>query len=127
MPSASPPHDSSFTSARTSPTHPSSPAVDLSVHGTLHAHGNLHEAHNVSYSIGLVGEYLLHVRLHAAGVQLPGSPFRLVVTPGHAHAQATILPEQSIVGTVGMDAKSGCGVRRPAKRLKLPSLHFAFT
>ena len=34
------------------------------------------EAHNVSYSIGLVGEYLLHVRLHAArrsaaGLALP--------------------------------------------------------
>ena len=31
--------------------------------GTLHSRGHLHESHNVSYSIGLVGEYLLHVRL----------------------------------------------------------------
>ena len=34
--------------------------------GTLHAHGKLVEKHTVSYSIGLVGEYLLHVRFMCA-------------------------------------------------------------
>ena len=41
--------------------------------GWLHAKGNLVETHNVSYSIGLVGEYLLHVRLRQQAVALPGS------------------------------------------------------
>jgi hypothetical protein len=39
--------------------------------GTLHAHGKLVEKHTVSYSIGLVGEYLLHVRLRQASIALP--------------------------------------------------------
>ena len=47
--------------------------------GTLHAHGKLFEAHKVSYSIAIAGEYLLHVRLHQQAVSLPGSPFNLKV------------------------------------------------
>jgi len=78
--------------------------------GTLHAHGHLHDQHNVSYSIGLVGEYLLHVRLRQQAAAIPGSPFNLVVMPGPAHAQSTKLPREQIIGTVGMDPSSGCGV-----------------
>lgn len=78
--------------------------------GTLHARGHLHETHQVSYSIGLVGEYLLHVRLRQQAAALPGSPFRLIVMPGPADAGSTKLPKQSIVGTVGMEATAGCGI-----------------
>ena len=42
---------------------------------------------------------------------LPGSPFNLVVMPGPADAGSTRLPKGAIVGTVGMDSGSGCGVR----------------
>ena len=78
--------------------------------GTLHARGHLHELHNVSYSIGLVGEYLLHVRLRQKAAALPGSPFNLVVMPGPAQALSTKLSTKAIVGTVGMDTDSGCGL-----------------
>ena len=78
--------------------------------GTLHARGNLFEAHNVSYSIGLVGQYLLHVRLRQQAAALPGSPFCLTVKPGKAHALSTTLPRSSIAGTVGMGAEMGCGL-----------------
>ena len=79
--------------------------------GTLHAHGKLVEKHTVSYSIGLVGEYLLHVRLRQASIALPGSPFRLLVQPNVACARTSrveLPPNGRIEGLVGMTA--GCGV-----------------
>ena len=79
--------------------------------GTLHAHGKLVEKHTVSYSIGLVGEYLLHVRLRQASIALPGSPFRLLVEPNVACARTSrveLPPNGRIEGLVGMTA--GCGV-----------------
>lgn len=48
--------------------------------GTLHARGELYEKHAVYYSIGLAGEYLLHVRLRHAAAAIPGSPFKLEVS-----------------------------------------------
>ena len=60
--------------------------------GTLHAHGQLHERHKVLYSIGLAGEYFLHVRLRQQAKAIPGSPFRLTVLPGPAHARSTYAP-----------------------------------
>ena len=78
--------------------------------GTLHAKGNLHETHSVSYSIGLVGEYLLHVRLRQQAAAVPGSPFQLVVMPGAAHALSTTLPKDKILGIVGKSEDTGCGV-----------------
>ena len=70
------------------------------------------ETHKVSYSIGLVGQYLLHVRLRAQGVSLPGSPFLLKVLPNVAHAAATRLPTTTpiAVGKVGTAAEAGCGL-----------------
>lgn len=65
----------------------------------------------VSYSIGLCGEYLLHVRLRHSMVALPGSPFRLHVYPNVAHAGATRIPRGLICGAVGDAADAGCGVR----------------
>ena len=62
--------------------------------GRLRAHGNLVEWHKVAYSIGLCGRYLLHVGLRQQSTPLPGSPFRLEVTPGPAHALATRIPEE---------------------------------
>lgn len=78
--------------------------------GTLHAHGKLVETHHVSYSIGLCGVYLLHVRLRHSAVALPGSPFRLEVFPNVAHAGATRLPRGLIYGHVGDGAEAGCGM-----------------
>lgn len=60
--------------------------------GTLHAHGQLHEVHRASYSVGRVGKYLLHIQLRQQALPLPGSPFSLTVKPGPAHAIATKLP-----------------------------------
>ena len=77
--------------------------------GTLHAKGKIFDSHKVSYSIGLVGEYLLHVRLRQQAVALPGSPFRLKVTPNEAHAHSTTLSVGNIIGPVGTDADAGCG------------------
>ena len=57
---------------------------------------------------GVVGEYLLHVRLRQQAVSLPGSPFCLSVVPNLAHARSTKLPRDAIVGLVGADA--GCKV-----------------
>jgi len=67
--------------------------------GRLHAKGQLIERHEVNLSIGLCGEYLLHVRLRqpsgdvsAEELALPGSPFKLHVAPGAAHPLLTPLP-----------------------------------
>ena len=60
--------------------------------GLLHSHGKLSDSHRVSYSIGVAGVYLLHVRLRQQGAALPGSPFMLTVRPGEAHALSTKLP-----------------------------------
>ena len=48
--------------------------------GTLHAKGKTVETHKVSYSVGRVGTYLLHVRLRQQAVPLNGSPFSLKVS-----------------------------------------------
>ena len=69
--------------------------------GTLHAHGALREFHTASYSIGVAGSYLLHVRLRNQAVALPGSPFLLQVTPGAAFAQSSSLPYESLLSEVG--------------------------
>jgi hypothetical protein len=62
------------------------------------------ETHAVSFSVGVVGTYLLHVKLrapHAAGVSpsslaLPGSPFLLEVRPGGAHPMSTRIPARAL-------------------------------
>jgi len=74
--------------------------------GTLHAHGALIKTHQVSYSVGAAGKYLMHVGLRQQSVVLPGSPFALEVKPGPAHAPSTkfpedVLPLQTVVGTQG--------------------------
>ena len=83
--------------------------------GPLRSKGNIHETHKVSYSVGLVGRYLLHVRLRQAALPVPGSPFTLVVTPGKPHARSTHLPAEisagrPLMGLVGTrtDAQAGC-------------------
>ena len=62
--------------------------------------------HQVSYSVGKAGHYLLHVGLRGQSAILPGSPFALDVQPGPAHAPSTcippeLLPLQTVVGTTG--------------------------
>ncbi len=76
--------------------------------GTLHAHGQLHEVHKVSYSIGLAGQYLLHVRMRQAAASLPGSPFVLSVVPASAYAKSTRLPAEPLRGMVGNAEGDGC-------------------
>ena len=81
--------------------------------GTLHARGKIFETHSVSYSIGIVGEYLMHVRLRQQAAALPGSPFRLTVLPSLAHARSCRLPlaemNGGIVGLVGAAADRNAG------------------
>ena len=72
--------------------------------GTLHAHGQLHEWHRVSYSIGVAGEYLLHVRLHTSAASLRGSPYLLVCEPGPPFALSSKLPTEELEAEVGEDA-----------------------
>ena len=69
--------------------------------GTLHSHGALREFHTVSYSIGVAGSYLLHVRLRNQAAALPGSPFPLQVLPGPAWAQSSSLPFEQLTSEVG--------------------------
>ena len=78
--------------------------------GTLHAHGKLVKCHQVHYSVGRAGQYLLHVGIRNQAAPLPGSPFELTVLPGAAHPVATSLPMndmgiaaplQGIVGEAG--------------------------
>ena len=62
--------------------------------------------HQVSYSVGVAGKYLLHVGLRGQNAVLPGSPFQLEVKPGKAHAPSTSLPAEqlplmTVVGTPG--------------------------
>lgn len=61
--------------------------------GKLHARGHLPETHRVSYSVGVTGQYLLHVRLRKQAASLPGSPFLLTVVPGTAYHLSTVLPK----------------------------------
>ena len=80
--------------------------------GTLHAHGQLHEVHSCTYSVGMAGKYLLHVWLRNQALPMPSSPFDLVVHPGTAQAQATRLPAESLPlrGIVGTKKDKGCHV-----------------
>ena len=68
--------------------------------GRLHSHGKLHETHKASYSVGVAGQYLLHVRLRKQARALPGSPFLLTIKAGPAFAMSTTLPKE-IHGEVG--------------------------
>lgn len=76
--------------------------------GTLHAHGKLHEVHKVSYSIGLAGQYFLHVRLRQQAMPIPGSPFLLSVKPAPAHGHSSRLASGTIRGLVGLGQEAGC-------------------
>ena len=69
--------------------------------GTLHSHGQLRDAHKVSYSIGVSGKYLLHVRLRKQAIGLPGSPFLLEVEPGPAFALSSSMPFEPLSSEVG--------------------------
>jgi hypothetical protein len=76
--------------------------------GVLHAHGQLHDVHRVSYSLGLAGDYFLHVRLRQEALPLPGSPFLLTVSPAAAHGRSSRLPAGPLRGKVGLGADDGC-------------------
>jgi hypothetical protein len=78
--------------------------------GHLHSKGRLHEKHVVSYSVGRVGRYLLHVRLRQQALPLPGSPFALTVSPGAADARSThlVCDDMPLRGTVGLADSEGC-------------------
>ena len=74
--------------------------------GMLQTHGELVRTHQVSYSVGKAGKYLLHVGLRGQSAILPGSPFMLEVVPGPAHAPSTAIPAnqlplRTVVGTTG--------------------------
>ena len=90
--------------------------------GRRHAKGQLVEKHEVHFSVGVCGNYMLYVNLrqpHTPGAGLtlqqaskgnetlgiggdwavPGSPFALRVAPGKAYALTTSIPAESIVFT----------------------------
>ena len=46
----------------------------------------------------------MHVRLRQQALPIPGSPFKLTVLPGPAHAKSTSLSRELLVGMVGTDA-----------------------
>ena len=77
--------------------------------GRLYAHGKLYDTHRVSYSIGVAGQYLLHVRLRNQAASLPGSPFTLQVHPGPAFALSTYMPPGPITGEVGTNITISLG------------------
>ena len=84
--------------------------------GTLHAHGKLQEWHRVSYSIGVAGQYLLHVRLRKQASSLPGSPFMLTISPGRAYALSTRLPDEiagQVDGLCEMEIETGDKMGNP--------------
>lgn len=91
--------------------------------GRLHAKGQLVEAHEVHFSVGVCGSYLLYVSLRqphtpwssAPGVsprglaedwQIPGSPFTLQVFPGAPYALTTQIPSSSLPLRGGPEANS---------------------
>ena len=80
--------------------------------GTLHAHGQIVKFHTVRYSVGLAGQYWLHVGLRQQETRLPGSPFLLNVNPGMAHARSSELPAASIPlsGTVTGSGGVSCSM-----------------
>jgi hypothetical protein len=68
--------------------------------GRLHAKGQLHESHEVHFSVGACGRYLLHVSLRPRATEpvipLPGSPFTLDVIPGKAHPLSTKIETEAL-------------------------------
>ena len=65
--------------------------------------GAMPPTHRVNFSIGVAGQYLLHVRLRKAAAAVPGSPFALTIKPGAPHALSTALPPKGLAGEVGTD------------------------
>ena len=78
--------------------------------GYLHAKGRHFEKHTVSYSVGKVGRYLLHVRLRQQALPVPGSPFALTVSPGAADPKSTEISVETLPlrGSVGLSPDDGC-------------------
>ena len=95
--------------------------------GRLHAKGQLIETHEVQYSIGLSGSYLMYVSLRQPNntqqtgfENVPGSPFRLEVAPGRAHHQTTQIPAASLP-LRGSRTKDGGERKGFSCELSLPS------
>ena len=81
--------------------------------GYIHAKGRMVEKHTVSYSVGRVGRYLLHVRLRQQALPIPGSPFALEVSPGNASSRSTSIyvdESQPLRGPVGSGDDEGCKI-----------------
>ena len=81
--------------------------------GRLHAKGQLVEQHEVSFSIGVAGTYLLHVNLRESAARgsavVPGSPFLLRVSPGSAYPLSTQLPPEALPLRGGSTQPTGGG------------------
>jgi len=81
--------------------------------GRLHAHGQLIETHEVQFSVGVAGNYLLYVSLRQPNGQsspldnVPGSPFYLHVSPGPAHPLSTGIPPNALPLRGLKDKKEG--------------------
>ena len=81
--------------------------------GRLHAKGKLFETHDVKFSIGVAGTYLLHVALRQPHDQpsvappdvVPNSPFIMTVLPGKAHPLSTQLHASEVPLQGGPDSK----------------------
>ena len=92
--------------------------------GRLHAKGQLVEKHEVHFSVGMCGTYLLHVGLRQphtpwtapSGVsprgrpedwQVPGSPFLLQVLPGKAYPLTTQIDASALPLRGGPESANG--------------------
>ena len=71
-------------------------AAGFSLGGLSAVEGGPEGAYHAKYTVGRAGRYELHVRLRASGESLPGSPYRLVVHAGAAHAPTTELPVEEV-------------------------------
>ena len=94
--------------------------------GRLHARGRHIEKHEVHFSVGVSGHYLLHVSLRSNAlhpiIPLPGSPFELHVKPGVAHPLSTQIPPSELPLRGSLEKLSDVELRmsRPGEKPRQP-------
>jgi hypothetical protein len=97
--------------------------------GRLHAKGQIYDTHEVQFSIGASGKYLMYIGLrqpstdasNSTPANVPGSPFLVHVSPGAAHPLGTSVPIVSLplIGSMGKSGKQFIGGVTIAARDKM--------
>ena len=91
------------------------------------------DEHQVHFSVGQSGTYLLHVGLRQAAMPLPGSPFLVHVCPGPAHPLSSILPPAElplrgyIQGSPPLAGKGKDNQSIKADRISVEDMNQSFT